>query len=343
LTFLDRFSRTVRGRSRTVSRPLAVVGVVALALTPLAATAQAGAAETRAAQPAAPATVILFSGDATFHVGGHTWLVSVLASDGFTGLGASTTHEFDSWGFLSVPSSDLKVNASTGAATFSAHSSLAPVAFAKLRFTPTSRHKASCSSGSETDFNGRSTGSITLVASSTVKFKSARVTFTGGSVSVDHGCVQAAGNACIAGSWNLGANSPTVFGNTPGLPTRQKYTVDVIKSVNLKAPKNANVTFDVVGTASKPVFASKAKRLSVKASGVVKGSAVIVATHAPSVTNSHCTLNHKRYAAHDVTYFLAKYSSPAGGEFHTRSLIGGLIKVSRRGSGSFDIMTFKAG
>lgn len=343
MTFLDRFSRTVHARSRTVSRPLVVVGVVALALTPLAVAAQAGAAETGAARPAAPAIVTMFSGDATFHVGGHTWLVSVLASSGFAAFGASTTHEFDSWGFNSVPNSDLAVNASTGAATFSAHSSLAPVAFAKLRFTPTSRHNASCSSGSETVFEGRSTGSITLAASSTVKFKSARVTFRAGFVDVDHGCNFRTGNACIAGSWNLSPNTgPQAFGNTPGLPVRQRYTVDVIKSVNLKAPKNANVTFDVVGTASKPVYASKTKRLSVKASGVVKGSAVIVATQAPSITNSTCTLNHKRYASHEVLYLSAKYSSPAGGEFHARSLIGGLIKVSRHSSGSFDIMTFKA-
>jgi hypothetical protein len=199
----------------------------------------------------------------------------------------------------------------------------------------------SCSSGSETVFDGRSTGSITLAASSQVKFKSAHVTFTGGSVQVDHQCSLRTGFPCIAGSWNVGTSGPVAFGNTPGLPVRQTYTVDVIKSVKLRAPKNATSTFDVVGIASKPVFDSKAKRLSVKASGLVKGSAVIVSTVPPNVTNSRCTLHHKRYKSRDAFYF-GNYSSPAGGELHARSLIGGLIKVSRHGSASFDIMTFKA-
>jgi hypothetical protein len=314
---------------------------VALSLTPLALAAQAGAAQAGAAQ--GPATVSLLSGDAKFHVGGHTWLLSVIAAAGFAGFGASTTHEFDSWSFSSVPNSDLKVNVSTGVATFNAHSSLAPVAFADLRFTPTSRHRVSCSSGSETVFDGRTTGSISLAASNTVKFKSAHVSFSGGFVQVDRQCIQPTGDACIAGSWNIGTDSPVAFGNTPGLPGLKTYTVDVIKSVNLKAPKNANLTFDIVGTASKPVFNSKTKRLSVKASGVVKGSAIISATQAPSVTNFHCTLDHKRYNSRDVNYFSSKYSSPAGAEFHARSIIGGLIKVARHGSGSFDIITFKAG
>src|SRR5262249_6255703 len=150
-------------------------GAAALALAPIANAIPAGAAV------AAKAPVIGFvGGAANFRVGGHFWCLSFFVLDGgFVGIDISTGHESYSWDFLAVPKSDLKVNFRTGAAIFNTHTALAPVASAKLRFSPSSRHKRSCRSGSDTFFKGKVTGSISLVASKRLKFRSAHVTFRG--------------------------------------------------------------------------------------------------------------------------------------------------------------------
>jgi hypothetical protein len=98
------------------------------------------------------------------------------------------------------------------------------------------------------------------------------------------------------------------------------------------------VTFSLSGSARKPVFSSTRKRLSVKATGVVKGSAVLVASGPPTVFNSKCTLNRKHFKSRDASYF-GSYTSPAGGQFEARSRLGGLLKVARSGTAFFDIIT----
>jgi hypothetical protein len=334
LAFLDHLSRTVRDRSRTVSRPLVLAGVAALALAPIASAVPAGAAVA-----AEPSSIILLSGNATFHVGGHTWQMSVFPANGSVSIDLSTGHEFDIWTFVAVPTSDFKVSSSKGTATFNTHSSLAPVAFANLRFSPSSRHKESCHTGSETVFDGKVTGSITLVANHKgLKFKSAHVTFRGATLDVDHQCTQRGGvQVCLEADWGVGV-SPSASGTSLGLPGRI-YPVQVGESTMLSRPE-AFVFHEVSGVTRKPVFDSKTKRLSVKATGAVKGSAVLVAKGRPRVTTLRCTLGHTHYKERDASYS-GKFSSPAGGEFHARSLIAGLIKVARSGLASFDIASLK--
>ena len=337
--FLDHLSRTVRGRSRTVSRPLVLASAAVLSLTPLAIAAPAGAA------PAAqPSSVNLFSGLAQFHVGGHTWLMSVSATGGLSGsagFNVSTVHEFDTWNFFSVPKSDLTANARSGVATFKTHNSLAPVAFANLRFTPRSRHKVVCRSGSRTEFAGKVTGSVSLAAGRTATFKSAHVTFRGASLVVDHNCKLPPAGAlpCSGGFWSAGGIAAAT-GDGLGLPGQRRFSVSVAKSVTLSAPKLASVTFAVSGAERKPVFDSTRKRFSVKAIRVVKGSAVLAAAGPPIVHRSPCTLNHKRFRSRDTLY-PSTYKSPASGQFEARSILGGLLKVARSGIAFFDIVTLK--
>jgi hypothetical protein len=325
----------MRGRSRTVSRSLVLAGVAALSLTPLAVAAPAGAA------PAAgPPVLSLFGGAATFHVGGRTWVMAFFDFSNSSVISLSASHEFDTWNFFPVPISDLKANVKTGSATFNAHTALAPVAFANLKFTPTSRHKATCRKGSETFFSGRITGSISLAASKSLTFKSAHVVFRGSSLDVDHQCIGPSGSApCFGGFWGTAsATATTVSGDMPGLPGQRKYSVSLFKSVALRAPRNATVTYNVIGTESKPVFASKQKRLSVKAISVVKGSAVLKASGPPSITTSRCTIGRTRYKTRTASYF-GSYTSPSG--FSARSIIGGLLKVARSGQGQFSVISFK--
>lgn len=335
MTFLDHLSRTVRGRSLAVSRPLVLAGVAALSLTPLAAAAPASAA------PAAGSAVIsLFGGAATFRVGGHAWVMSVFDFGVGAGIGISTSHEFDIWNFLSVPKSDLSVNVRRGTATFNAHNSMAPVAFANLRFIPSSRHKASCRSGSETFFDGKLSGSITLVANHRgLKFKSAHAVFRSSSLLIDHHCVPRTGlSQCFPGIWDT-TGSASASGESVALPGQRTYFVDVTKTVRLRAPKQASVSFDVSGAASKPVFNSKLRQLSVKAIRVVKGSAVLKASLPPTVSTSRCAIGRKHFKERDASFF-GSYTSPGG--FTARSIVAGLLKVGRSGSAFFDIVTFKA-
>jgi len=110
--------------------------------------------------------------------------------------------------------------------------------------------------------------------------------------------------------------------------------------VTLSAPKHATVSYDIFGVGRKPVFDSKAKRLSVKATKIVKGSATLVATAPPSVVTTPCTIGHKHFKQRDASYF-GSFSSPAGGQFQARSLVAGLIKVAHSGIAFFDIVTLK--
>lgn len=335
MTFLDHLRHTVRGRSRTPSRPLVVAGVAVLSLAPLAIATPASAGPA-----ASPASLSLFGQSATFHVGGHTWTMAFFDFSNSAVISLSASHEFDTWNFFPVPTSDLKVNVKTGAATFNAHNSLAPVAFAKLRFIPSSRHKASCKTGSETFFNGKITGSISLAASKRLKFKSAHVVFRGSTVDIDHNCSGPSGpTPCFGGSWgSAGETATTVSGDASGLPGQRRYAINIFKTILLHAPHNASVTYNLTGTARKPAFSSKRRRLSVAGITVVKGSAVLTASGRPSITNSHCTIGRTRYNARTANYF-GTYKSPAG--FSARSLIAGLLKVARSGPASFSIITFK--
>lgn len=334
MRFLGHLSRTVRGRSLAVSRPLVLAGVAVLALTPLASAVPAGATPS-----AGTADITLFGGVAKFSVGGHTWQMSVFDFSVAAGISISATHEFDTWNFLSVPKSDLTANVKRGTATFSTHNALAPVAFANLRFTPSSRHKTTCRSGSETVFDGKLTGSITLVASKRLKFKSAHVVFRASSLGIDHHCVGPSGpSPCFDGVWDTVGLGAAAAGDSLSLPAKRTFSISLSKTVQLRAPKEASASYQVFGAERKPVFDIKRKRLSVSAIRVVKGSAVMTASMAPVVTNSRCTIGRTHFRERDASYS-GSYTSPAG--FSARSIVGGLLKVGRKGGAFFDITTFK--
>ena len=74
-----------------------------------------------------------------------------------------------------MPATDLNANSKTGHAIFKSRNSLTPIASISLDFTATGEKKQACKSGSEMVFTGHISGSVTLVASSKVKFTSAHV------------------------------------------------------------------------------------------------------------------------------------------------------------------------
>jgi len=335
--FFHQNSHMARDRSRTAWRTLALAGAAILSVASLTGAAAANAA------PATSTSFSFLSGSATFRVGGHAWRVSVLNFSDIrsTAIEIDTGHENDQWSFPSSPSL-LTVNQRTGNATFNAHNSFAPVAFVTLKFTATKRHKASCTSGSETDFSGSVSGSLTLIANNKgLKFKSAHAQFTGGSLSIDHGCVPpTAPLPCGPGVWSIGSPTVNAAGTASGVPGQRTFVASVFEHVNLKAPKRASIDIGVAASSNKPVFNSTKKTLQVSARGVISGSALFKASGPPFVSISKCVLGGKHFKATDTSY-TASFTSPRGGVFQTRTIVAGLLKAPRSGLSFFDIITFK--
>jgi hypothetical protein len=335
LTILDRFGRTAGVRSRVIPRSLVLVGATALTLAPVAIAAPASASAKSAA------SISLFSGDTKFTADGHNWVLEITAFSGATTIGLETTNEQDGWTFL-TSASTFTVNAKTGHATFRSHNTLAPIAFINLSFTATKHKKQACVSGSETVFTGHISGSVTFIASSKVKFKSAHVDFSSPFVTVDKACIAkipGGGNTCFGGFWNAGS-AVTASGNTPGLGSAP-LTASISKTVVLKKPAGATMTGIVFGSQSKPIFNSKKRTLSVKASGgLIAGSALLTSKEPPDVQTSTCVSKGKKFKATDADYF-AKYASPTGHQFVGQSVILGKLTAAKTGSAIFDIITFK--
>lgn len=322
--------------SHVLPRSVALFAMTALSLAPLALATPAGASAKSAV------AITLFSGSTKFSADGHDWSLSIKAFNKVTSIDLATTGEDDLWTFLSVPASDLNANSKTGHAIFKSHSSLAPIASISLNFAATKQKKQACKSGSETVFTGDIAGSVTLVASGKVKFRSAHVNFSSPFLDFDRTCVaktSGARNACFGGFWKAGSTI-TAIGDTPGL-VPQALTVSISKRVIPKAPKDVIMTSDVIGGESKPVFNSKKKTLSVKASGgLIAGSALLTSEEPPSVHTSTCISNGKKFKETEAEY-LAKYTSPSGHQFVGQSVILGRVALARTGFAIFDLTTFK--
>ena len=322
--------------SRVIPRSLVLVGAFALSLAPLAIATPASASVKSGT------AITLFSGDTQFSADGHNWSLSINAFNKVASIELTTTGEDDSWTFLSVPASDLNANSKTGHAIFKSRNSLAPIASISLDFTATGEKKQACKSGSENVFTGHISGSVTLVASAKVKFTSSHVSFSSPFLDFNHACVaktSGGANICFGGFWRAGSTVPAI-GDTPGLAP-EALTLSISKRVVPKAPKNVIMTSDVFGSESKPVFNSKKRTLSVKASGgLIAGSALLTSKEPPSVQTSTCISKGKKFKASDAEY-LGKYASPSGHQLVGQSAILGKLALARTGTAIFDIITFK--
>ena len=336
--FSDRFGRTARKRSRLVPGLLTVVGAAVLPLATIG-----GAPASAAVAVAAPATISFNSGTATFHVGGHTWIMNIQVAGPLAFISVGTTHELDTWSFGAWPAADFKANTSTGDATFDSHNSFAPEAFVNIKFTAKSRRHESCTKGSEIAVSGSVSGSVTLVASKTLKFKSARVTFKSPVLLIDNSCIPpTAPTICANGIWDI-TGGALGEGTTPGLPGRQTYTMILKKDVELARPTDALLFIQVFANTAKPVFSATKRTLLVTGAAPISGSALLKATTQPGVTSFRCTLNGKHFRARDVSY-TGSFTSPKGRELQARSIVDGRLMVTPTilSLSTFDIVTIKS-
>lgn len=319
------------------------------------AVAMSAAAFGAVAPPVAAATNLSYfftSGTVGITSGGHTWRVNVSLIGGSSGgpviidVLIETPHlsgtEIHDWG-MQMPGADFTVNKTTGAATINSHSDLSPVASLDLSYKPTSHTAGTCSSGSETDYAGTLTGSVTLTTGlKGLKLSDTKATFsTPNTLKVDNSCVPPI--ACGFASWGggLGGSStaPIAAGIAAGTPGHLVHFSDVTRKVSLPAPTGATRIDGAEVQATAPVFNSTAKSLTVKglASGAVTGAAVISGAKTVIPGTETCTLDGTTYTQKSTTYAAASWKSST--QFKASTILTGTLKVATTGSGEFVLIT----
>jgi hypothetical protein len=336
------------GTSMTMMRALSgAVLAVALSLATLGA----------AVAPASAATNLsyfLTAGTVGIASGGHTWSLNVSLIGGSSGgpvivdvlietphLGGTEIHD---WG-MQMPGADFTVNKTTGAATINSHSDLSPVASLNLSYKPTSHTAGTCSAGSETDYLGTLTGSVTLTTGlKGLKLSDAKAAFsTPNSLQVDSACVPPL--ACSFASWGGGLGgaptAPIAAGIAAGTPGHLVHFANVTRKVSLSAPAGATRTDGASVKATAPVFSSKAKSLTVKglASGAVTGAGVISGAKLVVPGTETCTLEGTTYTQTSTAYDEASWKSST--QFVAKTILTGTLKVATTGSGEFVNVTLK--
>jgi len=344
-----RYNRSVpTRRARKAPRLLGAAAALALSAAILGTAAPAASAATNLGY-------FLTSGTVGITSGGHTWKLQVSLIGGSSGgpviidvlieaphLSGTELHD---WG-MQMPGGDFTVNSATGSAAINTHSDLSPVASLNLAYKPTSHTKGTCSAGSETDYAGTLTGSVTLTTGlKGLKLSNTKATFaTPNTLQVDNACVPPV--SCLFATWGGGLggspSAPTANGITTGTPGHLGHLAQVGRRVDLSAPTGATRTDGAFISAPAPVFNAKAKSLTVKGStsGVVTGAGVISKPKVTTPGTEKCTLDGKTYTQTSTLYDGASWSSTT--QFEAKTILTGTLKAATTGSGEFDIITLKA-
>ena len=337
--------RAVIRRARTAPRLLGAATAVAMSVAALGAVAPPVAAATNA-------SYFFTSGTVGITSGGHTWKLQVSLIGGSSSgpvivdVLIETPHlsgtEIHDWG-MQMPGADFTVNQATGAATIDSHSDLSPVAALDLTYKPTAHSAGTCSSGSETDYTGTLTGSVTLTTDlKGLKLSDATATFgTPNTLQVDKACVPPV--PCSFASWGGGiggvSTMPIAAGIAAGKPGHLVHFADVTKKVSLPAPAGATRDDGAEVQATAPVFNAKAKSLTVKglASGAVTGTGVISGAKMVTSGSETCAVDGTTYTQKSTSYDEASWSSST--QFTASTILTGTLKVPTTGTGDFDLIT----
>jgi len=335
----------VARRTRRASRLLGAATAVAMSVAALGAVAPPVAAATNA-------SYFFTSGTVGITSGGHTWKLQVSLIGGSSSgpvivdVLIETPHlsgtEIHDWG-MQMPGADFTVNQATGAATIDSHSDLSPVAALDLTYKPTAHSAGTCSSGSETDYTGTLTGSVTLTTGlKGLKLSDATATFgTPNTLQVDKACVPPV--PCSFASWGGAVGGiltmPIAAGIAAGKPGHLVHFADVTRKVSLSAPAGATRDDGAEVQATAPVFNAKAKSLTVKglASGAVTGTGVISGAKMVTSGSETCAVDGTTYTQKSTSYDEASWSSST--QFTASTILTGTLKVPTTGTGDFDLIT----
>jgi hypothetical protein len=305
---------------------------------------------------ASPLSYFLTSGQVPVRAGGRTWELSVqvskttLGEPGSVLIQIETPHlggdEVHDWTFGDFPAKDLTVSAS-GSASASSGSSLSPMASLTLAFKPSSHQVASCAGGGrQTTYSGQLTGSVRLVTGlHKLTLTTRKVTFgrpSTLSVSTDF-CVP---SACSFASWS--ASSAKAFqppfalavGIQVGRPGHLLYFAEVEHLVQLSKKDEILRSDGAIIKTANPGFSKSRKTLSITTSkdGAVTGSAVIGPAKPGTPDTFTCMADGVSYRETDASY-TGRFASPAGGQLEAHTLLTGVQKIGRKGTGGFDIIT----
>jgi hypothetical protein len=295
------------------------------------------------------------SGSAALSGGGHTWKVATdVQSAGGTnvvGVTIETPHlgglEQHSWTGL-VSASAVTIG-SSGAMTVSSGAGLAPYATVTLTFKPTG-HKtstANCLTGSEINYTGTYSGSVTInTGLKGLKLSGAHLTFKGTNQLTNLDTCKLA--PCIWSSWTTPSNSDGAFagGMTfayPGRPVVSNVDIVSVKTLSTKRTLFRSDSFVVTKT-PQPKFSKSTKSLSFTAgsAGLITGAGTLSHGKPGSFLNPDektCKFNGQLYSVSGTQYSKAAFKSAR--QFEAHSILNGLIKIRTTGSDSFTITTLK--
>ncbi len=258
-----------------------------------------------------------------------------------TAGGGTESHYWD----VPVPKSTLTFNASTGHGAVRTPSSVAGLTVLNMKFTARSHHNASCSSGSETVYNGTLSGRATLMThlkhGGTVGGQ--RLTFTSGTqLDVDRMClhsipenVRCSKSAFFDGS---GAHHTGLFGFSEGGTS----DLEVSHLVKLAKPSGAQRADYAAGRGSRSSTLNKTtKTLQVPASSaaLVTGSGRVVATRLSQESTS-CTLNGKHHTEVQYVGENSHFTNTSGHPVVGHTALTGKLTIASGASAYFDYETW---
>lgn len=258
--------------------------------------------------------------------------------------------ELHTWS-MTVPASTASFNTSTGKGTLSVPTQAKPVSTISLSFSKTGAKAGKCSPGSETVYSLAVSGKATLDTGSGTLWAG---TLTGSkwmaaydTATVDKGCVPIEHLGCAASQLAVSGN-PTgstvemlaASGSLAGSENGESNDVALIRTVKLSAPAGATRA-DVAGDfLSKVVLltydkASKTMKVTTPASGLVHGSASLVASAVFSYSET-CSVGKTQYKETTTAGAPAKYT----GSLSAKPLMGGTMTAPKSTStGDFDVTT----
>jgi hypothetical protein len=210
-----------------------------------------------------------------------------------------------------------------------------------LTFKAKSHGKASCATGSGTDYAGTLAGKVTLKTGLKGLSISKRLTFAKPNVlMINHGCVPP--TPCDLSGWS-GINprgSLVAGGANTGGPAKQAWYSTVERTgIKTAAPGLRRADGGFIASAT-PKFSSSGKSLTVAASaaGLVTGKGIVDHTTVHKSAPLTCYWGRQKYSETESVY---EGSFSASTAFEARTILTGTISGPKTGLGFFTVHSFK--
>ncbi len=258
--------------------------------------------------------------------------------------------ELHSWSFP-LKSGGLVFSAGTGVGTVKPGANTSPVATVDVKFKATGHKvvKGACTSGSETVYTGKLTGTVTLVTGlsggGTVKATSFTAKLSAPTVTVYKLCVSPPGG-CLPSSVTFD-DAPGALGNpalyaqgiTGTFSHKTEDQVTVSLQARLAKPNGAERNDESTVEEAPAKWTASTRTLVVKTTGTLITGSVTISGGTKSTYSEGCTVNGKRTHNLFTSYFDASWASPAGDRLTAHDKIGGNIVMPASNTAATLIVT----